>query len=185
MTCSQICARAALASALLLASAPFSFGQTTDALDGFLEGLLPECEGSLEFNRFRKTLAERHGFNFDGSRVNPRRQVAIPESVRPLIGRAVARNKGEYTHVVVPLKGKFRSLAVTALEFSFGNENGINALVVVFAEPPQRVRAVLGAAVADGARRPKAMEARGEHAGGVINIGSERGRTTLVCDIST
>jgi hypothetical protein len=183
VTCSQTYASVALAGALLLVAPPCSFGQTPDALDGFLGGLLPLCEGSPEFDRFRRTLAERHGSYADGVRRNPG-QAAIPDSIRPLIGRAVAKNKGQYTQVVVPLTGRFRSLAVTGLEFSFGNENGINALVVRFAEPPQRVRAVLGAAVADGARRLKTMQARGEHAGGVINIGSERGRATLVCDTS-
>lgn len=185
MTYSRICARAALAGALLLASAPCTFGQTPDALDGFLDGLLPECEGSPEFNRIRSTLIERYGFNSEASRLNPGRQLAIPESIRPLIGRAVAKNHGEFTKVIVPLTGRFRTLAVAALDFSFGNENGINATVVMFAEPPKRVRAVLGSAVAEGARRLKAMADRGDAAPGVIAISPVRGRATLVCDLST
>jgi hypothetical protein len=182
MTRLQTCARAPLAGALLFGSAPCSFGQTPDALDGFLEGLLRECHGSPEFDRFRRTLAEQHGFNADGTQRNPGRQVAIPDAIRPLVGRAVAK-KGQFTQVVVPLTGRFRSLAVMGLEFSFGNENGINALVVRFAEPPQRVRTVLGPAVAEGARRLKAMAHTG--AGGMITISSEQGRAMLVCDTST
>ena len=155
-----------------------------DALDGFLSGLLPECEGSPEFNRFRSTLNERHGHNADGSPIKPNHQVAVPERIKPLIGRAVASNKGQFTQVLVPLRGRFRSLTVTELEFSFGNENGINAAAVIFEEPLQRVRAVLGSAVAEGKKRLKAVEEKGD-AGGEIAISAVRGRAALVCDLST
>ena len=158
--------------------------QSEAALDGFLGGLLPDCYGSPEFKRFRDTLVERYGHNFDGSRINPGRQIAIPSSIRPRIGRAVAKNKGEFTQVIVPLTGRFRSLIVTGLEFSFGNENGINALAVMFAEPLERVREALGATVAEAARHFKAVADRGE-AGGAIEISRVNGRSALVCDRST
>lgn len=161
-----------------------SSATTGHPLDDFLGGLLPECKGTPEFERFERTLAERYGFDLDGTPVNPTRQVAIPESVRSFFGGPVATKQAESTKVVVPLSGTFRSLALTALEFHFGRENGINITAVVFAEPIGRVRAVLGRDVSEGAKRLKAAE-KATGVPGEIEIIAVEGRVVLLCDIST
>jgi hypothetical protein len=161
-----------------------SLATTGHPLDGFLGGLLPVCDGSPEFDRFRRSLAERYGSNHDGSPIDPERPVPIPELLRPFIGRAIATKESESTKVVVPLSGMFRSLAVTAMEFHFGHQNGINIKAVVFAEPIGRVRAVLGRDVSEGAKRLKAAE-KATGVPGEIEIIAVEGRVLLLCDLST
>lgn len=155
------------------------------SLDGFLKSLR-ECDFADEatpFGQFRGSLIERYAntFSSEPAPAADRSEVAIavPPDLAGAIGKATTRNEGEYTLVSVPLQGSFGGLAVSRLEFGFGNENGIHVATVMFAVPRAQVVKVFGAGIARGHR--KGQQDGSDGAGYDAQIpNDEPGR--IVCD---
>lgn len=170
-------------SALLPVTAAHAAG-----LDGFLSGFRA-CDYADEgdpFERFVHSLAERYGNPFTDAPASAaeRAEVAIvvPPELASAIGRPKSQNQGDHTLVTVPLKGSFGGLAVSRLEFAFGNENGINAATLVFSASRADVVKAFGASVARGNK--KGEEQGQDGAGYSAEIPTEEpGR--ILCDWST
>ncbi|WP_157080596.1 hypothetical protein [Methylobacterium variabile] len=158
---------------------------TPIVLDPLLNGLLPTCYGSKSFDQFRRSVAARHGYDSTGKRVNPNAPIAVPATIAPALGSITAKNKGDYTEVIVPVSGKFRSLPVAAIEFAFGNENGINVTTIRFAESKSEVNKVLGKDIRTASRLIKQRVQAGETgADQSVTLEEKDGQTRLFCDTS-
>ena len=162
-----------------------AWATTPVVLDPLLGGLLPTCYGSKLFDQFRRSVAARHGYDADGKRLNPSAPIAIPAALAPALGSITARNKGEYTEVIVPVSGSFRSLPVTAVEFAFGNENGINVSTIRFAASKSEVNRILGNDIRAASRLIKQRVRSGETgADQSVTLEEKDGQTRLFCDTS-
>ncbi|GJD52898.1 hypothetical protein OPKNFCMD_5665 [Methylobacterium crusticola] len=112
-------------------------------------------------------------------------QIAVPRDFRPAIGAITADNKGDYTEVKVPLSGRFRSLPVNAVEFAFGNENGIDVTILRFGASRSEVAKVLGRDIARASRIIRQRVRAGETgADQSVTLDEQGGQARLVCDTS-
>lgn len=119
------------------AIASSSFAQT--AFDDFLSRDNP-CYGSPAFKAYVGSL-----YNKYGSVGNKSTKLVIPEALKSSLGEPVAKNKGEYTFVEVPVvDAKYYDVPVVGLSFTIGNENGISGNSIVFSEPLQSSRGRVG-----------------------------------------
>ncbi|MGU3536793.1 hypothetical protein [Methylobacterium sp. A54F] len=154
-------------------------------LDPLLGKLLSDCDGSKSFDQFRRSIAARHGHDASGKRLDPNAPIMASAEIKSAMGPITSVNKGEYTEVNVPLSGTLRSLPVSAVDFVFGNENGINMASVRFATSRSEVVKVIGRDVARAKRllrqRVRAGET-GADQSATIDIKDGQGR--LVCDTS-
>jgi hypothetical protein len=157
-------------------------------LNTFLANLDQNCRGTDAFEAFRASLVRRYAYPKD-----PQQEIAIPGELRSLMGRIRVRhipNPGGYFHVFVPLKGRFRELDVVAVEFVFGDSNGINSAAIVFADSFKNVNKTLGKGVEVANKRiqeeyAKAVE---DGSGGAdpetLAVELIKGRVKLTCDMS-
>ena len=154
-------------------------------LDPLLDGILPTCHGSKAFDRFRRSVASRHGYDASGKRINPNAVIAISAPLAPAMGSITATNKGLYTQVIVPLNGNFRSLPMHAIEFAFGNENGINITTIQFSTSKSDVYKIFGRDIRAASRiinqRVQAGETGADQS---ITFDENGGRARIICDIS-
>ncbi len=150
-------------------------------LGPFLGGLEKRCEGPEAFDTFVRSMIDRYIATADRP---PDRDApaAIPDFVRPAIGKAVVADKGEYTMIRIPLNGLFRNLQVTGLQLALGHGNGIYAVAVVFASPRMEVEGAIGAEVRAGAEKLRAEFEAGDP---IMAIVEADGQTNLVCNLST
>lgn len=154
-------------------------------LDDFVGGLVPNCEYSSTFERFRRSVAARYGRNMDGKRTKSNAALAVPAEIKSVMGSIASRNKGEWTEVVVPVTGTIRSLPVRALEFAFGNQNGISVTSLHFEWPKAEVQKILARDIAHGSDSIKHKIQSGELADGAsVTLKETEGRARLVCDVS-
>lgn len=155
-------------------------------LDDFVGGLVPNCEYSSAFERFRRSVAARYGRNMDGKRTKSNAALVVPAEIKSVMGSIASRNKGEWTEVVIPVTGTIRSLPVSALEFAFGNQNGISVTSLHFVWPKAEVQKILARDVARGTDFIKHKIQNGELADGAsVTLNEIEGRARLVCDVST
>ncbi len=148
-----------------------------------------ECDYSNEtdpFELFVRSLVERYRNDFtpDAQPAADRANVKleIPADLANVIGPVTTRNEGDHTFLSIPLKGSFEGLPLKALEFAFGNENGINTAVLVFAGSRADVVKTFGASIARGNAKGEAASADGAGYGAIIPE-EEPGR--IICDWST
>ncbi|RVU19475.1 hypothetical protein [Methylobacterium oryzihabitans] len=159
--------------------------ENTIVLDTFFSGILPRCQGSKSFEQFRTSLADRYGHDANGKRLKSNTPVTAPTEIKPALGSISAKNKGEYTLVLVPLSGTFRSLPVSAVEFVFGNENGYDMTIVRFSASRSKVAQVLDQDIARAKRLLKRRFQAGETgADQSVTLDVEGGQTRLICDTS-
>lgn len=178
----------AFAGAAIVLSGPLAASSRAAGLEGFLSGFRA-CDYADEgdpFDRFVRSLIDRYGNSFTDApaRAADHTEVAIvvPPELAGAIGRAKSQNQGDHTLVTVPLKGSFGGLAVSRLEFAFGNENGINAATLVFSASRADVVKAFGASVARGNK--KGEEQGQDGAGYSAEIpADEPGR--ILCDWSS
>ncbi len=166
--------RVAMAFALVLAATP---GFAGPAFDAFFAGLDAACTRTPAFEAWQAGLAAR---NVPAAAPAPER--APPADVAPGIGAVTPTDAGDHVRVSVALDGTYRGLRLTRLIFYFGKENGIYGWAVEFAETPDLVRRILGAAVEKGQRRL----ARPNESGFEPSTGFDfdNGRVALFCDFS-
>lgn len=112
----------------------------------------------------------------------------------PFVGPIEVRhtpNPGGYYHIFVLLKGKFRGLDVIAVEFAFGDENGIHTSAVIFANSLEDVNNALAKTVEAANKRAKDEYAKLIEEGGgdadpdKLAIEFIEGHAKLTCDMST
>jgi hypothetical protein len=106
--------------------------------------------------------------------------VKIPVSIRPAIAKATAENKGEWTHIHVPLTGTYRGLPVAAIDFGMGHGNGVWRTDLLFDAPHADVDRVIGKAV----RRLNAVIDEAQ-LGQYVKIKAEGARSRLICERSS
>ncbi len=167
-----------LAAGLLAAPATAQPATETANFDAFLSGIDHACHASKPFEAFWSSLVAR--FDETGE---TRARVVVPPALAAAIGAPRGVDKGSFHQVRLGLKGTFRGLAVSAIEFSIGKGNGISAYRVEFAEPAARVRAVLGSAVARGKKQMAAEDDGG--IGMSTGLDFSRGVAAVFCDQST
>ncbi|MER2605707.1 MAG: hypothetical protein ABTQ29_07760 [Siculibacillus sp.] len=164
-----------LAAALGCGIAP-AHAQTAVSFDGFLAGLDAACDQTAEFKAWQTSLVGAHNPGPD----QPRGTVVRPAGVGAGLGTSSGVDMGEYVEVKVPATGTFRGLALSAIVFSFGKENGIYGYAVEFAEPRATVEKALAAAVERGnAKMAKVYAETGASTGFDF-----KGRVALYCDFS-
>lgn len=173
------------AAALALAVLPAAGPAAAEPLDGFLNAFR-SCDFSrrgADFAAFSSALADKFrntsGFkgesNVDGTITVPR--LAFVRDIK-------AVSHGDHTLVSVGLTGRFFGQPVSMIEFSFGNENGINAATLVFDAPRAAVVKQFGAGVARGELKGRQEEKKGEGPGySAIIPPEDPGR--ISCDWST
>ncbi|WP_455959878.1 hypothetical protein [Methylorubrum aminovorans] len=155
-------------------------------LDDFVGGLVPNCEYSSVFERFRRSVAARYGRNMDGKRTKSNAVLVVPAEIKSVMGSIASRNKVEWTEVVIPVTGTIRSLPVSAIEFAFGNQNGISVTSIHFVWSKADVQKILGPEIARGSEFIKYQAQNAELADGAsIALNEIQGRARLVCDVST
>lgn len=169
---------ARLAFAAALALAPFPGAAVAGAsFDAFLSGLDHACKSSTAFEDFWASVNDHYGYS-EGERP----KIAFPGDLRPAIGTIAATDKGEWVEVTMPLDGTFRGLTLARLTFFVGKENGITGYRVEFAEPPARLKATLGKAVAAGMKRMAAEDTAG--VGSSTGFDFAKGASAVFCDFS-
>lgn len=172
--------------ATLIAYSGVSRAEQGVKLDDFVGGLVPNCEYSSAFERFRRSVAARYGRNMDGKRTKSNSALVVPLEIKSVMGSVASRNKGEWTEVVIPVTGTIRSLPVSAIEFALGNQNGISVTSIHFAWPKADVQKILGPEIARGSELIKHQTRNEELTDGAsIALNEIRGRARLVCDVST
>ncbi|WP_454915439.1 hypothetical protein [Xanthobacter sediminis] len=175
---------AALLGAALLGAAPAQAAE----LDDFL-GNLDECDFPAQgsaFARFTASLFQRYGNSADGPQGYAADHtgvvVVLPPELAAAFGAATSRNFGDYTLVTVPVDGTFGSLPLSGMTFSFGNQNGISAITLVFAASQADVAMAFGDSVERGDDRGQDAGRTGPGYSAEIPPG-EPGRIT--CDWSS
>ncbi len=168
---------------------PIALAAPAGNLDRFLAPMrnCTPMDGSTPFGRLARSLAEKYRNPFSPrprpSAIDTSVRIAIPAGLSAAFGKEEVVNHGEYTAVSLPLFGSFGGLAVKALQFSFGNENGISVTSLVFAAQRTEVEHVFGAAVARGAaagsRAGEAGQAR--YSAAIPEVEPAR----IICDWST
>jgi hypothetical protein len=158
---------------LTTAAAPVA---ASSDLSGFLGSIETECSGSKGFVRYMFSLGEKYTSSGDLNN-----KVLVPAGFEASIGKETVKDKGEYMDVSVPLRGTYRGLPVTRLDFWLGNENGIYAVAIVFDAPLKAVRSTLGAKVA---RARKTLPGKYPNSVPSIEILPEDGGTKLLCNLS-
>lgn len=181
-------ARIAFCAAFFLPATLTALPAHAAGLESFLS-TFRECEYPGEtdpFELFVRSLVERYrnDFSQDPQPAADRSNVKleIPADLAGSIGPVTARNEGDHTLLSMPLKGSFEGLPVKALEFVFGNENGINTAVLVFNGSRADVVKTFGASIARGNAKGEAASADGAGYGAIIPE-DEPGR--IICDWST
>lgn len=159
-------------------------------LDGFLS-TFRQCAyapNESPFGRYTTSLVEKYGNDFS-EKPGPAQaragvRLTLPPAEAAAFGEPSTVNHGDHTALTVPVTGTFGGLPVTRIEFSFGNENGINAATLVFDVPRTAVAKAFGASVAKGNRKGRQEEASGAGAGYSAEIPkADPGR--ISCDWST
>ncbi len=156
-----------------LASATPALAQAPAAFDAFLGGLLDGCAVRGDFRAYAEAVQDR-------AQGRARGAAAAPAGLAGALGAPRVADKGEYTAVEIDAKGAFRGLALGRLNFSFGKENGIFVIELVFAEPADKVRKALGAAT----RASRAKMRREFATDATTELVFKGGKSTLVCNLS-
>ena len=140
------------------------------AADKFVGGLVATCALSAPVKQVRVHLANRFV---------PENKVAasdLPKDLKPFLGEPTAEKKEGYVAVRLPIKATVKGLKVTRVNFTIGVENGIDAQVVTFAAPLDKVEKALG----DTVRKIRAKGAEGIE----VLLEPEGETTDYVCDHS-
>lgn len=167
--------------ALLLAAAlgcglALAHAQTVVSFDAFLAGIDLACDQTDAFKAWQTSLVAAH----NPEPGQPRGTVTRPADVGAGMGTSSGVDKGDYVEVKVPLTGTFRGLALSAIVFSFGKENGIYDYALEFALPQATIEKALGFAV----KRGKAKMAIDYAETGATTGFDFKGRAALYCDFS-
>ena len=181
-------ARISLCAAFFMPATLTALPAHAAGLESFLS-TFRQCDYANEtdpFELFVRSLVERYhnDFSADPQPAADRSTVKleIPADLAGSIGPVTARNEGDHTFLSIPLKGSFQGLPVKALEFAFGNENGINTAVLIFAGSRADVMKTFGASIARGNAKGEAAGADGAGYAAIIPE-EEPGR--IICDWST
>lgn len=158
-------------------------------LDNFLTGL-DECAFPAKnspFAVFAISLVERfanrpgnpRGYSADRANI----AIVVPPELEGAFGAPSTHNYGEYTQVVVPVQdGTFGGLPLSSMQFSFGNRNGIKALLITFAASHFDVAMAFGDSIERGDEQGQTAGMRGDGYSAEIPPG-EPGR--ISCDWSS
>lgn len=100
------------------------------------------CHANAAFKAFEESVMKRYSNDFGAkvARDDSRIAIKVPAVLQGALGPARSTLKPDYTEVSVPLKGQFSGLAVRAVIFHFGNENGIGSRALAFEAPLAVVR---------------------------------------------
>lgn len=180
----QMAVLALAGAAFFISAAP---GRAVE-LDNFLTGL-DECafpkKGS-PFAVFAISMLERYGNRPGNSRGYSADRtdvmLTVPPDLESAFGPPSTHNYGEYTQVVVPVDGTFGGLPVSNMQFTFGNRNGIKALLITFAASHSDVAVVFGDSIERGDEAGQDAGFRGDGYSAEIPPG-EPGR--ISCDWSS
>ena len=140
------------------------------AADKFVGALVSTCALSADVKQVRANLA---------ARFVPENKVAateMPKALKSFLGEPTAEKKDGYVAVRVPIKATVKGLKVSRINFTIGVENGIDAQVVTFAAPLDKVETALG----DTVRKIRAKGAEGLE----VLLEPEGETTDYVCDHS-
>ena len=158
---------------------------STIVLDSFLTGVI-NCAFSKDFTRLRHSAIDRFKNEYGATRpkINASASLIVPavfaHSIHTEQARSEIGNQGAWTTVKIPVSGTFYGLAVRQLEFVLGNENGYNAVSLVFDETRQKLASRLGLLV----KKNRAALKRNA-ADGPSNVGFVTNRAEIFCDRST
>lgn len=172
------CTTALLLASVVAATATAAVAAETN-FDGFLAEFDHACKPPPAFRAFRNSIVAVYGDEEGRVRGN----VAMPGAFAAWMGPITKVDRGNYVDVTVRLEGTFRGLRPTKLLFSIGKGNGIGVDRLEFADPPARVRAVLGAAVTRGKKVMAAEDDAG--IGMTTDLDFTKGTSAVFCDFST
>lgn len=162
--------RISMLTAAFVALGTLAASAAETAADKFVAGLVGSCALSAPVKQVRANLANRFV---------PENKVAateLPKDLKPFLGEPTAEKKEGYVAVRLPIKATVKGLKVTRVSFTIGVENGIDAQVVTFAAPLDKVEKALG----DTVRKIRAKGAEGLE----VLLEPEGETTDYVCDHS-
>lgn len=140
------------------------------AADKFVGELVSTCALSATVKQVRAHYSNR----FVPENKTPATE--LPKALKPFLGEAAAEKKDGYVAVRVPIKATVKGLTVHRLNLTIGMANGIDAQVVTFAAPLDKVEKVLGDTV-------RKIRAKGDASVEVL-LEPEGDTTDYVCDHS-
>ena len=140
------------------------------AADKFVGELVSTCAVSATVKQLRANLSNRFVPE------NKTAATELPKTLKPFLGEPTAEKKEGYVAVRVPIKATVKGLKVARVNFTIGVENGIDAQVVTFAAPLDKVEKALG----DTVRKIRAKGAEGIE----VLLEPEGETTDYVCDHS-
>lgn len=167
---------------LLFAAAVSALASTAASaaanFDELFAGFDHACKSPPAFEAFWNSVIEKYGE--DGK---PSHRLLLPAPLAASVGPATAKDMGGYIDVRMAVDGTFRGLRLSKVVFALGKGNGISLWRLEFAEPPRRVRSVLGAAVARGKKQMAAEDDAG--IGITTGLDFENGTSAVYCDFSS
>ncbi len=187
-TCLQKAVRTLVGAAFFMPALWAPLPAAAAGFDSFLETFY-ECDPVSEgvpFELFMRSVSERYGNIFSetpqAAAEDTSIQLEIPADLVSNIGPIASKNAGDHTRLSIPLQGSFEGLPLQKLEVALGNENGINAMVLIFNTPHARVQGIFGSLIARGNAKG---EAHSENGAGYSATIPQDNPGRILCDWST